>query len=214
MHQEGAWPEATLAEPNPYPALRRADLAKPFLDVVSTALNMIFVQHLEVPYLWHYKRDTFSMLENQGQSSVQFLERDELWQLFTLGIRYRAIFERCSQITNMREKIKTRRPDLVDEYLTGTLLPSVCMMSIEAAAEGYDWLAYHYAEDLRRIKEDEAIEEGTKRLPERATLDDLRTGPIMQLVQVSRFQGILWCMLDKGRRMASRCRKSLSPSTT
>ncbi len=114
----------------------------------------------------------------------------------------------------MREKIKTRRPDLVDEYLTGTLLPSVCMMSIEAAAEGYDWLAYHYAEDLRRIKEDEAIEEGTKRLPERATLDDLRTGPIMQLVQVSRFQGILWCMLDKGRRMASRCRKSLSPSTT
>lgn len=185
MHQEGAYPEPSLAEPNPYPAPRRTDLAKPFVDVVSTAINMMFVQHLEVPYLWHYKRDVFSMLENQGQSSIQFLERDELWELYTLGIRYRAIFDRCSQITRMWEKIKLRKPDAVDEYLTGTLLPSVCMMSIEAAAEGYDWLAYHYQEDLRRIKEDEALEEGTKRLPERAALDDIRAGPVMQLVRVS-----------------------------
>ena len=145
----------------------------------------MFVQHLEVPYLWHYKRDVFSKLEDQGRSSVQFLERDELWQLFTLGIRYRAIFERCSQITTMWEKIVARTPDAQNEYLTGTLLPSVCMMSVEAAAEGFDWLAYHYTEDLRRIKEDEAIEEGTKRLPERAAQEDVRSGPVMQLVRVS-----------------------------
>jgi len=185
LHQEGAYPEPTLADPSPYPAPRRSDLAKAFVDVVSTALHMMFVQHLEAAYLWHYKRDVFSMLENQGQSSVQFLERDELWQLFTLGIRYRAIFERCSQITSMWEKIKNRSPDVQDDYLTGTLLLSVCMLSVEAAAEGYDWLAYHYTEELRRIKEDEAIEEGTKRLPERAAQEDLRAGPIMQLVQVS-----------------------------
>ena len=186
LHHEGAYPEPTLDDPNPYPATRRADLLAEFIQVVSTALNMMFVQHLEVPYLWHYKRDAFSVLENQGQSSVQFLERDELWQLYTLGIRFRAIHARCDQITTMWTKIKERKPDFENEYLTKTLLASVCMMSVEAAAEGYDWLAYHYPEDIRSIKEDEAIEEGAKRLPERMSQDDLRAGPVMKLVEVSR----------------------------
>lgn len=146
---------------------------------------MMFVQHLEVPYLWHYKRDVFSVLEDSGRSSVQFLERDDLWRLYELGIRLRAIFERNQQTQRLWDKIKARRPDVQDEYLTSTLLPSVCMMSVEAAAEGSDWLAYHYAEDLRRIKEDEAIDEGTKRLPERSGQEEIRSGPIMKLVEVS-----------------------------
>ncbi|WVR05399.1 transcription elongation factor SPT6 [Kwoniella sp. DSM 27419] len=183
MHEEGAYPEATFDNPSPYPVYRRPDLALEYRKVVSTALDMMFVQHLEVPYLWHYKRDAFSVLENQGQSSVQFLERDELWQLYTLGIRFRAIFDRNQQTQQSWEKIKARRPDVEDTYLTTKLLPSICMMSVESAAEGGDWLAYHYASDLKAIKEDEAIEEGAKRLPERSEMDDLRRGPIMKLVE-------------------------------
>jgi hypothetical protein len=81
-------------------------------------------------------------------------------------------------------KIKERKPEIEDAYLIQTLLPSVCMMSVEAAAEGNEWLGYHYAEDIRRIKEDEAIEEGKKRLPERLGQEDLRSGPILKLVEV------------------------------
>jgi transcription elongation factor SPT6 len=168
------------------PVLRRPELEKEFTAAVAKAIDMMFVQNLEVPYLWHYKRDAFSLLENQGQSSVQFLERDELWTLYTLGMRFRAIYERTEQMRETWTKIKQRRPEVEDSYLTQTLLPSVCMMSIEAAAEGAEWLAYHYAEDLRRIKEDEAIEGGTKRLPERMAQEDLRSGPIAKLVEVCR----------------------------
>lgn len=184
MHQDGAYPEPTPENPAPYPAERRPDLSAEFVKVVSSALYMLFVQHLEVPYLWHYKRDAFSVLENQGQSSVQFLERDELWQLYTLGIRFRAIFERCDAITQTWEKIRMRRPEVHDDYLTKTLIPSVCMMSVEAAAEGYEWLSYHYAEDLKQIKEEQALEDGGKRLPERMGAENLRSGPIMKLVEV------------------------------
>ena len=185
MHDENSYPEPTMDNPNPLIAQRRFDLAGVFITTVSAALRMMFVEQLEVPYLWHYKRDAFSVLENQGQTSVQFLERDELWQLYTLGIRFRAIYARCEQIKTMWNKIRQKKPELENEYLNKTLLASVCMMSVEAAAEGYDWLSYHYPEEVRQIKEDEAIEEGLKRLPDKAKVEDMRSGPIMGLVQVS-----------------------------
>ena len=155
-----------------------------FVDAVRDALDMMFVQHLEVPYIWHYKRDVLSVLENRGQSSVQFLERDELWTLYTLGVQWRAISARNEQIQNTWRKIQEQHPELQNEYLERNLIPSVCMMSIEAAAEGYAWLQYHYPEEIRRIKEDEVLEEGSKRLPERSIKDDIRRGPIMKLVEV------------------------------
>lgn len=189
MHAEGSYPEYNPDLPYQAPAYRRPDLGQEFVKTVSTALNMMFVQHFEVPYLWHYKRDVFSVLEDSGRSSVQFLERDDLWKLYELGIRFRAIFERNEQTKTMWEKIKARRPDVQNAYLTGQLLPSVCMMSVEAAAEGSEWLAYHYAEDLRLIKEDEALEEGTKRLPARSGQEEIRSGPIMKLVEVSISRG-------------------------
>ncbi|WVW82891.1 transcription elongation factor SPT6 [Kwoniella bestiolae CBS 10118] len=183
MHEEGSYPVPTIDNPSPYPAYRRLELANEFRSAVSTALNMIFVQHLEVPYLWHYKRDAFSLLEDSGRASVQFLERDELWSLYNLGIKFRAIFERNEQTRTSWEKIKARKPDVQDEYLTTKLLPSICMMSVESAAEGSDWLSYHYASDLKAIKEDEAVEEGAKRLPERGDNEDIRSGPVMRLVE-------------------------------
>lgn len=157
----------------------------PYLEAVSSALNMMFVQHLEVPYLWHYKRDVFSMLEQQGRSSVQFLERDDLWALYHLGIKYRAIFERSEQMRDSWTKIQQRHPNITDPYLTDTLLPNVCTLSVEAAADGNEWLNYHYSDDMSFIKQYEAIDEGVKRLPEKALADDMRTGPILKLVEVS-----------------------------
>ncbi|WWC89746.1 transcription elongation factor SPT6 [Kwoniella dendrophila CBS 6074] len=183
MLEEGAYTiPGTQQNPSGY-VHRRVELSEEFKGAVSSALNMMFVQHLEVPYLWHYKRDTFSKLENEGASSIQFLERDELWSLYTLGQKFRAIYERNQQTQQSWEKIKLRRPDIQDEYLTTKLLSSICMMSIESAAEGSDWLSFHYASDLKAIKEDEAIEEGAKRLPERGDNEDLRSGPIMKLVE-------------------------------
>lgn len=177
------WPPRHERAKDSPPDQRRGDLVNEYVKAVSTALNMMFVQHLEVPYLWHYKRDVLSVLESEGRTSVQFLERDELWTLYTLGIKFRAIYERTQQVRETWHKIQARRPELEDPYLSESLLGSVCMLGIEPAAETMDWLAYHYAKDIRAIKEDEAVEEGAKRLPERQAHDDLREGPIMRLVE-------------------------------
>lgn len=214
LHADGSYPEPTVENPQPYPAFRRSDLLADFIKAVSTALNMMFVQHLEVPYLWHYKRDAFSVLENQGQSSVQFLERDELWQLYNLGLKFRAIHARCAQITNMWGKIKAKNPEAENSYLTNTLLASVCMMSIEAAAEGYEWLSYHYPEEIKAIKEEESLEEGVKRLPERSG-EDKRHGPISQLVKVRIVVRNVVSRADAvSRRLASTFLRSQSRSMT
>jgi transcription elongation factor SPT6 len=171
------------------PARRRPDLFIGYRNAIARALGFMFVHNLEVPYLWHYKRDAFSVLEDNGRSGVQFLDRDELWKLYELGIRFRAIYERNNHTTNIWEKIKARKeaPDLSDaeKYLEDKLLKSICMMSIEAAAEGGDWLEYHYGDEIRRIKEEETVDEVVKKLPAKAGQDDLRAGPIMKLVKVS-----------------------------
>jgi transcription elongation factor SPT6 len=82
-------------------------------------------------------------------------------------------------------KIKARKPELENQYLESTLFQA-CTESMEAATDGYNWLLYHYAEDVARIKEDEAIEDGGKRLPAKATNENKRQGPILGLVKVSK----------------------------
>lgn len=190
MLAEDAWPEPHDPEYNSQTRPeRRPDLYADYIEAVSRALSMMFVLHLEVPYLWHYKRDAFSVLENSGRSAVQFLNSDDLWSLFDLGIKYRAIYERNNATRTLWEKIKDRRGDKelsdAEKYLEEKLLTSICSMSVEAAAEGGDWLAYHYAKDIKRIKEEEAADEISKKLPTKAGNDDLRSGPIMKLVDVS-----------------------------
>lgn len=180
---DAQWPMPSPEDPYPQPAKRRPDLLDDYQKAVSEALNMMFVQHLEVPYLWHYKRDSFGVLEAQGQSSVQFLDGDELWELYNLGQKYRAIWERVQSLKEQWRKIKERKPDLEDEYLEKTLLSTVCLRNIETAAEGADWLAYTYASELRAIKEEAAAEEGTKRLPERQSGGKIRDGPVLKLAE-------------------------------
>lgn len=189
MHMDQTWPAPTELYPYPDPAPRRPDLALEFINAVSRALGMLFVDHLEVPYLWHYKRDAFSVLEDSGRQSVQFLDRDDLWKLYELGIRFRAIYERNNATRTLWEQIKLGRetPELshAETYFEEKLLQSICMLSVEAAAEGSDWLAYHYTKEIKRIKEDKSIDEIVKKLPTKAGSDDLRSGPLMKLVDVS-----------------------------
>ena len=185
MHSDDSWPEPTRENPSPYPTPRRTDLMSTFVQTVSAALHMMFVDGWEVPYLWHYKRDSFSILEEHGRTNVQFLDRDELWQLYTLGAKYQAISTRTNQTNTTWNRMKARRPGLEDAYFEERLLPSVCMASLEAAADGYEWLTYRFAEDMRQLKEEESNEEGFKRLPERPSGDVDRNGPIKGLVEVS-----------------------------
>lgn len=224
MHDEGSYPPIPADPTVPYyPAPRRTDLYTAYVHAVTDALRSVFMKQLEVPYLWHYQRDNFSVLENEGRSSVQLLERDELWTLYTLGIKFQAIYERVQQAQELWAKIKARRPApdptpaapvtalaegtegaegaaapteakpeidtdakraAADAYLEQTLLGSICLMSIEAAADAMDWLEYHYAEEVRHIREDEAAaSENTRLLPERQGNKNQRVGPIMELVK-------------------------------
>lgn len=176
----------------PYKPISRPDLEQEFKTAVTNAIHMMFVEQCEVPYIWHYKRDALSKLENEGQSSVQFLERDELWTLYNLGIKFRAVYERIEQVRDTWNKIQSKKPELKDDYLTQTLLSSILKMGIEAASDGVDWLNYKYHQEIRQIKEEEELADAenatdgdrkAKKLPERAAHDELRSGPIMKLVE-------------------------------
>ncbi|TYJ56714.1 transcription elongation factor SPT6 [Cryptococcus floricola] len=177
------YPPQTADNPMPHPVYRRPELQSEFEKAVSSALNMLFVQHLEVPYLWHYKRDAFSLLENQGQTSILFLERDELWQVYSLGQRYRAIYERNQQTRQLWDKIEAQRGVVVDDDFSPDLLFEFCSASIEAAGEGAEWLQYHFATEMRAIRDEQALDDATKKLPERGDQEDIRRGPIVKLAE-------------------------------
>lgn len=192
MHLDGAY-HVQNADGYPEYVARRPDLEAAYKAAVAKALFDMFLDNREVPYLYHYRRDTFGIIEEVGRPAVQFLERDELWTLYTLGIKFQAIHERLEQVRTLWRKIQTRRDGLEDVYFDQTLLGNVAIKSIEAAADAMDWLEYHYAAEVRAIKEDEAIEaeaiaasrgeEAPRRRPERQGAREARDGPIMQLVK-------------------------------
>jgi transcription elongation factor SPT6 len=217
MHEDDSYPPYGSGLP---PVARRSELYQQFHRAVVEALDCMFVKHYEVPYLWHYKQDLFALLEDGGRRAVQFLDRDELWSLYSLGVRFQGIFARVEEAKELFERIKEKRPAppaqaaapeptydengdvkpvldtptttdpyaAKDAYFQDKLLNSICLGSMEAAADAMHWLEYNYVTEVRHVREDEAMladdgGEGKRRLPERTTIKDMRTGAIMELVK-------------------------------
>ena len=171
---------------------RRPELAPQYAKAVEDAMDCLFNKHYEVPYLWHYKQDQFAHLEDNGRRAVHFLDRDDLWSVYSLGVQYQAIHARVQEARSLYVKIKAKRLPSDEEryaakdaYFENDLLNTICLQSIEAAADAIAWLEYNYATEVRQVREDEAMladTEGKRRLPERNSTKDIRAGAIMGLV--------------------------------
>lgn len=79
-----------------------------FLAAVEKAIEFMFVEHYEVPFIWEHRRDY--IIHYDGETPVELLLRNELWRVYELGMRYRALMERKAGLEKLWSKLAQRLP--------------------------------------------------------------------------------------------------------
>ncbi len=125
----------------------RYDLKEEFYAAVKEALKCLFMDNLEVPLLWHHHRDSFIEHTPSLRGFATFINERELWICYDLGIKYKAIHERRSNLQETYEMMKAVDPTFVDEYFENYVLAvpnGTAETSVESAAEALEWLEARY----------------------------------------------------------------------
>ncbi|KAJ9098469.1 hypothetical protein QFC19_006336 [Naganishia cerealis] len=126
-----------------------------YLGAVKDTLDAIFNKNLEVPFIWHYRRDTLRLLAPDGSRKI-FLHRDELWTVYDLGLKYKAIYQRRENVSKLYEQMKDLDPSFSDDYVETHILSmpdGSAIQSIEAANEALAWVELRHPVLAERAKE-------------------------------------------------------------
>lgn len=144
----------------------RADLREAYFAAVKFALDCLFVQHFEVPHIWHHLRDELIEKTDDRNRYATLVDRDELWECYDLGLRYRAIAQRRSVLQDTYDRLKQAvvvdretgdpRPFVPDAYFEDYVIAvpdGTAEQSVEGTNEALAWLETRYPEHMRAIKQ-------------------------------------------------------------
>lgn len=158
-----------------------------FLAAVLKTLDAIFNQNLEVPFIWHYRRDSLRQLSDDGNRKI-YLHRDELWTLYDLGLKYKAVYQRREHVNKLYEAMRNLDPSFSDLYFEVHVLAlpkGTAIQSVEAANEALAWLEIKHSDLAERAKEMEFHSTDRKRAGGGGK-KYVRQGKIAEMLPVSR----------------------------
>src|SRR5882762_3195359 len=90
-------------------------LLEPLVAAITYALRYLFVQELEVPYIWAHKRDYISYFNASDiRTRVDLLDLNDLWRVYTLGQKYRSLVQRRAALETLYSRL-----NVSDEYFEG-----------------------------------------------------------------------------------------------
>jgi transcription elongation factor SPT6 len=121
-------------------------LREPFISAIQRVLHFLCVDYFEVPFIWVHRRDYFIYYnpdsEDPASRSRALLSREDLWKLYHLAIKYRALLDKKAHLLKLWEKLHVD-----DEYFTDTFSS---IESLEEASDLVEWVSMKY---YRQIKE-------------------------------------------------------------
>ncbi|KAH7107505.1 SH2 domain-containing protein [Auriculariales sp. MPI-PUGE-AT-0066] len=103
---------------------------------VQYALDALLCQTLEVPYIWTHRRDQLSVFDPPGRTEL-LLTNEDLWRIFTLGTKFRALLERKRMLDALYERLSVG-DSYFENHIHGALT------SVEMVADATDWLGMKY----------------------------------------------------------------------
>ncbi|CAL1704685.1 unnamed protein product [Somion occarium] len=114
------------------------------VQAVTSALQYLFIQEFEVPYIWTHKRDYISYFNPEElRTRVELLTLDDLWRVYTLGQKYRSLVERRKTLDALYARL-----GVSDDYFETHLRRRV--ESVEFVADATEWLGMKYRDDKKR----------------------------------------------------------------
>ncbi|KIK57744.1 hypothetical protein GYMLUDRAFT_45913 [Collybiopsis luxurians FD-317 M1] len=141
---------------------------------VTFVLRALFVEELEVPYIWTHRRDYISHFDINDTRSprIELLSLSELWRIYALGQRYRSLVERRNALTASYERL-----GVADTYYTEEIFPAID--SVELVADTTEWLLMKYKDKKQndtsfRFHDDEDVDAEKKhKMPSRVSAYEL-----------------------------------------
>lgn len=116
-------------------------LQEPFRKSIASILRFMNVEQFEVPYILSQRKDY--LISTEG--SVKLLTQPELWQIFELDLKFRALVQKRQLLQRTYDGIKalTSRSDEVVE----TLLPVA--MTSEEIQDIQDYVSFQYSAEIK-----------------------------------------------------------------
>lgn len=165
------------------PDSKFSNLLPQLILAVQRSLNYLLCQNLEVPYIYTHRRDYISHFDPAlGRGSIELLKRDELWRVYALGHRYRALVMRRQLLEAAYQRL-----GVTDEYFENTLRPAID--SIEFVADATEWLSMTYKDQIAdatalRFHDDEEPEERKMKMPSRISAYEIaKKTPLARLAR-------------------------------
>lgn len=146
------------------------------VEAVSRSMEYLFVQFLEVPYIYAHRRDYISYFNPQDTRAprVELLSQSDLWHIYTLGQKFRSLLTRRKTLYGIYSRL-----GIQDEYYEEHLKPN--MDSLEGVNDVTQWLGLKYKSNKKQIQYDDDGEEVKKhKLPSRLSEYEVARKSIVQ----------------------------------
>ncbi|TFY83720.1 hypothetical protein EWM64_g301 [Hericium alpestre] len=113
---------------------------------IRFALQYLFIQEFEVPYIWAHKRDYVSYFNaNDVRTRVELLNLEELWRVYALGQKYRSFIERRKALEAVYARL-----GVSDDYFESEIRRK--LEGVEGIGDSTEWLSLKYR-DKRKEKD-------------------------------------------------------------
>lgn len=170
-------------------------LVEPFQVAVERVLEFMNHEDFEIPFIFQHRKDYLihagtvdysSDAENNDASEPQFkaerlLSQSDMWEIFELDIKYRAMAEKRDILWQTYENLK--KNGSISDSMLEELLPGA--VTLEELQDIQDYMHFQYSAELKDVNLIEADTNGTQKRA-RATrnlFEKLRTGKMYHMVR-------------------------------
>ncbi|KIY43359.1 hypothetical protein FISHEDRAFT_53087 [Fistulina hepatica ATCC 64428] len=122
-----------------------SNLGTPLIEAVAFVLKSLFIDEMEVPYIWLHKRDYLGVFDANDAAARLDLGLPDLWRIYNLGLKYRALSERKKALDAVYQRYGVH-----DEYFEEDLMGA--LKSVEMVADATEWLTMKHKD--QRLEED------------------------------------------------------------
>ena len=144
-------------------------LQEPFLHAIRRVLHFLCYEYFEVPFIWVHRRDYFIHhnpdAPNPQDRSRPLLSREDLWKIYGLAIKYRAMLDRKANLLKLWQTAQAQ-----DIYFSDLFTH---IDSLEEAADLVEYVMLKYQKKFKAL----ALQAGTQLITEENEADVTRNGP-------------------------------------
>lgn len=122
-------------------------LREVFITAVQQVLQFLCVDYFEVPFIWTHRRDYFVHYDpnalDSNMRSKRLLSKEDLWKLYNLAIKYRALLDKKAHLMKLWEKLHQDDQYFMEAYNS--------IESTEEAADLVEWVTMKYSKQLKEL---------------------------------------------------------------